>query len=425
MRGILRRQPGLRRLWIGETTSTLGTRIDTVVLPLLAVTTLHASAFVVSAITAAAWLPWLVLGLVDRRRRRSLMIRCDIVSALLFATIPVAGALGILTSAQLIAVAFAAGVASVLFTTAYSVYLVDLVTDPADRPAANSLLQGSASAAQVGGPGVAGLLVQLVGAVTAVLADSLSFVVSAFYLWRTRAEETPASVEERLPLRKEIADGLRFLRHDRLLRPLVLFGGTANLALVGYQALLVVFLVRDVGVGAGTVGLLLTLVSCGGLVGAMVGNRVAGWLGSGRALLLTKAGACPFALLIPLAGHGWRLGFVVLGGLGVGTGIVAGNVISSSFWQSYVPHEYLARSNASTNVFNYGTMPIGALMAGALAAWLGVPDAMWVMTALLPATAAFLIFSPLRRIRVLPTGAPAPDGEVFAGVTVGAGGGGE
>lgn len=168
MTGILRRHAGLRRLWIGETTSTLGTRIDAVVLPLIAVTTLHASAFVVSAITAAAWLPWLLLGLVagplvDRRRRRSLMIGCDLVSALLFATIPVAAALRILTPAQLVVVAFGAGVTSVFFTTAYSVYLVDLVQDPSDRPAANGLLQGSASAAQVAGPGVAGLLVQLVG----------------------------------------------------------------------------------------------------------------------------------------------------------------------------------------------------------------------------------------------------------------------
>lgn len=234
------------------------------------------------------------------------------------------------------------------------------------------------------------------------LADSLSFVVSAFCLWRTRATEV-LHLDERRSLRADIADGLRLLRRDELLRPLVLFGGTANLALTGYQALIVVFLVRTVGLGPATVGLLLTLASCGGVLGALIGNRLASRLGSGRALLLAKAGACPFALLIPLAGHGWRLGFVVLGGLGVGIGIVAGNVISSSFWQSYVPHEYLARSNATTNVFNYGTMPVGALLGGAVAAWLGVRDAMWAMTALLPLTAGFLICSPLRRMRTLPT----------------------
>jgi MFS family permease len=116
--GVLRRHAGLRRLWIGETTSTLGTRVDSVVLPLIAVTTLHSSAFVVSAIAAAVWLPWLLLGvvagsIVDRRRRRSLMIGCDLVSALLFATIPLAGALRILTPAQLVVVAFGAGVTSV------------------------------------------------------------------------------------------------------------------------------------------------------------------------------------------------------------------------------------------------------------------------------------------------------------------------
>lgn len=409
MSGLIRRHRGVRLLWIGETTSTLGTQINIVALPLVAVSTLRASSFMVSAVTAAAWLPWLLIGLVagpyvDRHKRRRLMIVCDLIAAGLFASIPIAGALGLLCTAQLLVVAFAAGCVSVLFTTAYAVFLKDLVGDADDRAKANSMLQGSASAAQVGGPGLAGLLAQGLGAVTAVLANTVSFLVSAVCLAGIRAKEQAhhRDIADQ-PLRRQVIEGVKFLSNDELLRPLVLFGGTANLALIGYQALLVVFLVRTVGVNAGVVGILLALVSCGGVLGAFIGNPLARKLGSGRALLWTKVGACPFALLIPLTRPGPALCFVVLGGLGVGIGIVAGNVISSSFMQAYIPPELYARANATMNVFNCGTMPLGALLAGALATAFGLRDALWIMTGLLPATSMFLVVSPLRRLRSLPT----------------------
>lgn len=176
----------------------------------------------------------------------------------------------------------------------------------------------------------------------ALLADSLSFLVSAICLLAMRSPDRvvpPASGER---LRTQIGDGIRFLGRDPLLRPLVLFGGTANLALTG----------------------------------------------------------C--ALLIPLAAHGWRELLAALGGLGVGLGIVAGNVISSSFTQAYTPANLFARSNATINVFNYGMMPLGALLGGVLAAQFGIQAAMWATAGLLPLSATFIVFSPLRRLRTLP-----------------------
>jgi MFS family permease len=408
MTSLIRRHRDFRLLWVGETSSRLGTSVTTVVLPLVAVSTLHASTFNVSLLTAAAWLPWLLIGLVagswvDRLRRRPLMIWCDVISAVFFASVPVAVVMGHLTDAQLLVVALGAGCASVMFTTAYGVYIIDLMSDKADRAIANSALQGSASAAQIGGPGLGGLLAQALGAATALLADSLSFLISAACLVAIRAPEPPLSTKPReQSLRSQVAEGVRYLRHDPLLRPLVLFGGTANLALIGYQAILIVFLVRDVGLKAGTIGLLLGLISCGGLIGAIVANPIARRLGTGRALLLTKVGACPFALLIPLTASGPRLALLVIGGLGVGIGIVAGNVISTGFTQAYVPTTLYARMSATTNVFNCGTMPIGAVLGGTLGATLGLQTALWITTALLPASALILVASPLRRLRWLP-----------------------
>jgi MFS family permease len=414
---LLRRHRDFRLLWIGETSSRLGTSVTTVVIPLVAVITLHASTLTVSLLTAAAWLPWLLIGLaagswVERLPRRRLMICCDLISALLFASVPVAVALGHLTDTQLLVVALGAGCASVMFTTAYGVYVIDLVSDHDDRVIANSALQGSASAAQIGGPGVGGLLAQALGAATALLADSLSFLISALCLAFIRAPQ-PArpQVSPEQSLRRRVAEGVRYLSRDPLLRPLVLFGGTANLALTGYQAILIVFLVRDVGLKAGTIGVLLGLVGCGGLLGAVVANPLARRLGTGRALLLTKVGASPFALLIPLTAPGPRLAFLIAGGLGVGTGIVAGNIISTGFTQAYTPTTLYARMSATTNVFNFGMIPIGAVLGGALGATLGLRTALWITTALLPASTVVLIASPLRHCRSLPRSNTRATGE--------------
>ncbi len=417
MSALVRRHRGFRLLWTGETTSLIGSSVTSVVVPLIAVTILHSSAFTVSAIAAATWLPWLVLGLVagpfvDRISRRRLMIGCDLVAVALFASVPVADAAGWLTAAQLLVVAFGAGCVSVLFTTAYGRFLIEVVAEPGDRARANSVLQGSASAARIGGLGLGGVLVELLGAVTAMLADCVSFLVSAVCL--LRIGEPPGSEDPVAPsqgIRRQVAEGVAFSSRDPLMRPLVLFGGTANFALVGYQSLLIVFLVRTVGLGSASVGILLALMSCGGVIGAFVGNPLAARVGSGRALMWAKVGACPFALLIPLTGPGPRTALLVVGGLGVGIGIVAGNVISSGFFQSYTPTELFARTSATQNVFNYGMIPLGALLAGTLAALLGVHEALWVMTGLLPATSLFLLLSPLRRLRELPSGsAPWPPG---------------
>ncbi|MDQ6777426.1 MAG: MFS transporter [Actinomycetota bacterium] len=134
-------------MWTGETTSHVGNSVTGIVLPVIAVTTLHASAFTVSLLRAAAWLPWLAIGLlvgawIDQlREHRWLMIACDFVAAAAFATVPLAWALGDLRAVQLILAALAAGTASVFFNTAYGVFLLEVVSDREDRAAGNSALQ--------------------------------------------------------------------------------------------------------------------------------------------------------------------------------------------------------------------------------------------------------------------------------------------
>ncbi|MFI6790734.1 MFS transporter [Nonomuraea sp. NPDC050383] len=404
--GLLRRRD-FRLLWVGESVSSLGSSVTGVALPLVAVTVLDAPPLAVGVLAAATWLPWLLIGLpagvwVDRLPRRRVMLAADWASMAAFLSVPIAAALGRLTIGQLIVVALAAGTAKVFFATAYRAYLPFLVDGP-DLLEANAKLQGSEQVANLAGPGLAGLLAQLFSAVGGLIADAATFAVSAVCLIRIERRETPVR-RPRRRLRAEIRDGLLLVARDPLLRANTLYGCAANLALTGYTSLTVLFLVDDVGLGAGQTGLLIAATSLGGIVGAMVARPMAARFGSARAVLLGKAGLAPTGLLIPLAERGAGLALFVLGGVMIVAGVVAGNVVFSGFIQTYVPGELMGRVTSSVQMVNFGAMPLGGVLAGALAGALGVRAALWVMLIGFALSGLILLAGPLRRLRDLPSG---------------------
>ena len=395
-----------RLLWTGQTVSWLGTAATQVAAPLVAVTTLHASAFQVGLLGAAIWLPWVLVGipagtLVDRLPRRPILVGCDLVSAVLMVSAPVAAWLGLLTLTQLLLVAFLAGVAEVFSATAGQVFL-PTVLPPDQLAAGNARLQGGASAAQVAGPGFAGLLAHLGGPVTALAADAASFVVSAVALLRIRARERRVADPGHESLAAAARVGLRFLVRDPYLRVMASAGSAANFALTAYQTVLIVFLVREVGLGPGMIGLLLSVASVGGVAGAALSAPVARRLGSARGLFTLEVASGISALLIPLTTGGQGLVWLVLGNAGVAAFVVAGNVISASFRQRYCPPELLGRVTASMRMVNYGTMPVAAVVAGVLATAVGLRATMWIGTAGVGAAALLLLIGPLTRSRDLP-----------------------
>lgn len=407
--GLLRRHRDFRLLWCGETAGKFGTSVTGVAMPLIAVSTLRAGTFEVSLLTAATWTPWLIIGLpagawVDRMRRRPVMLAPAAVSFVLFAAVPVAAHLGLLSIGLLLGVALSAGTAAVFFQTAYSAYLPGLL-DPEDQPEGNATLHGSASAAQIAGLGSGGLIAQFAGAVNGLSANAATFLVSLCALAGIRYREPRVTRAERRPRAPagEVGEGLRLVAGDPWLRALTLFGASSNLALMGYQSILVVFLVRTVGLDAGQVGVLVAVAGAGGVAGAFTARRVAGQVGTARATLLFELGFAVFALLIPLTVGGAGVLLYVAGGFCVSAGVVAGNVVKASFQQRYCPPELLGRLTASTAFLNYGTIPVGALLGGALGAALGLRAAMWITTAGVPLAALILVFSPVGRSRDLPT----------------------
>ncbi|MGV9363854.1 MFS transporter [Amycolatopsis sp. NPDC003731] len=397
-----------RLLWTGETTSMLGSMVATTALPLVAVVTLQASTFQVALLDAVAWLPWLLVGLpagawVDRLAKRPVMLACNTVSMAVFGSVPVVAAFGELTMPYLLAAALLGGVAKVFFTLAYRAYVPALVGDR-ELLEANAKLQGSESATQVAGPGLAGLLAQVFGPVSGVLADAVSFGVSVLCVRAIRARETVVP-PPRTRLRHQIAEGLRFVVADRYLRTLMVFGAVSNVALAGYSAIQIVFLSRTLAAAPGLVGLVLALAAGGGVLGAVLAGRLGARFGTARAFLLCEAFAAPMLLLAPLSGPGWGLVLFVLAVFGVCAGVVASNVLTTTFRQQYCPPELFSRINSSTSIVNYGTIPLAGVFSGVLGEAIGVRQTLWVLAGVLLAALAMLV--PLAKLRDFPVRAAA------------------
>ncbi|MFD0166550.1 MFS transporter [Streptomyces decoyicus] len=408
MSGLLRRHHDFRLLWCGETAGKFGAAVTNVAMPLVAVSTLHAPTFAVGLLSACTWLPWLLIGLpvgvwVDRLRRRPLMLGAAGLSLVLFAAVPVLARAGGLSLGLLIAVALLAGAAAVVFQTAYSAYLPTLLA-PADQAEGNAKLHGSASAAQIAGQGAGGFLAQLAGAVNGLFANAATFLLALLCLLGIRHREPRPDPRGRAAraLTTEVAEGLRLAAGDVWFRTLTLFGAASNLALMGYQSMATVFLVREVGLSPGAVGGLLALAGTGGIAGAFAVRTVAARFGTARAMLLCELGLPSAVLLLPLTTHGAGTVLYVVGSFAVSAGVVGGNILKASFQQGYCPPAVLGWIIASTSFLNYGTLPLGALLGGALGSALGVRTAMWIMTAGVPLAALILLFSPIRTVRDLP-----------------------
>jgi MFS family permease len=402
---LLRRHRDFRLLWTGETISRFGSATSTVALPLIAISLLEASTFQVGLLTAAAWAPWLLIGLpagawVDRLHRRPILLATSAASCLLFALLPLAAIAGLLSIQLLLAAATLAGVSAVLFQTAYTAYLPTLL-DPTDHSEGNAKLHGSASAAQIAGLGCGGLVVQVAGPANALLVDAATFLVALACLAAIQFREPSTVVDGRSGLWTDITAGISLVAKDSWLRTLTIFGAVSNLALMGYQAIIVVFLVREVGLSAGTVGALVAAAASGGVAGAFIGRRLATRFGTARALLLCELGLPTLAILIPLSTL--SPAFYLAGAFAVGVGVVGGNVVKATFLQSYCPPELLGRLTATTSFVNYGTIPLGALLGGTLGELLGLVPALWITTAGVPLAGLVLPLSPIRSQRDLPS----------------------
>lgn len=395
-----------RRLWVGDAVSQIGTQVTLLAMPLVAVKTLHATAFQVGVLTACETAAFLLVGLpagawCDRIRRRPVLIAGDVGRALALGSVPIAAGLHRLTIGQLFVVALATGVLTVFFDVAYQSYLPELVTRD-ELVDGNGKLEATRAIAQVGGPSLGGFLVQAFTAPYAVLADAISFVWSAGWVAAIRAREPAPVPPAQRHLGKEIGEGLRFVLGHPILRKIAGCTGTANLFGSANTAILVVFLVRTVHLSAGGIGLLFSVGSIGALLGAVGSGAFNRKVGQARAIWLGALIFAPTDLLLPLTHHDWRLAFAAATLFFGSVGAVLYNVAQVSFRQALCPRPLLGRMNATMRFLVWGTMPLGGLLGGWLASSLGPRDALWVTAIGAQLAPLWVVFSPLRTMRDVP-----------------------
>jgi MFS family permease len=393
------------RLWAGETVSVFGSMVTYLALPLAAVLTLHASPFEMGVLSAAGMLPWLLFALlvgvwVDRRpRRRWILIAADLAQAGLLASIPVAAALHVLSLAQLVAVAFLAGVCALFFRLAYTSYLPTLVP-PEQLVDGNSKLMSSFAAAQIGGPSLAGLLVQAITAPFAIVVDAVSFVVSAVALASIRKPEPTRTIARDTTVREDLKAGLRLVVTDPLQRAIAGSAATLNFFGTAQLAIIVLYASTKLGMSAGLIGAAFAAGAVGGLIGAVVAGRVSGRLGLGPTILWATVGFPITLAIVPLAtpGEARWLSFAILTAseLVGGIAVMLFDVNTASLRQLASPPEAIGRLSGAMSFLTQSAKPLGSLFGGGVATLIGLHQTLWICAAGGLLVIPWTVLSPLR-----------------------------
>jgi MFS family permease len=358
-------------------------------------------------LVAAGSAPYLVLGLaagvwIDRTRRRPVLIGTDLARAVLLAAVPLLAVAGLLRIELLIAIALLLGTCAMLFELAYPSYLPTLV-GPERLAQSNARLHASHSVAELGGPGLAGVLVQVVTAPFALLLDALTFLASALGLRAIRRPEPPpAPPEGRRDARREAAEGLRATFASPLLRAGACAAATYNLFWSAIEAVLVLYVVRELGMPASVYALTFAVGAAGALAGSAASGAVARRLGVGRAIVASAALSCTALLLLALVDDPVTGALLLSAGFFLrGLGLTGWNIQIISLRQTLVPGHLQGRTTSAYLLLSFGAGAVGALLGGTLAGAAGLRATVVAAAAGLSLAWLWLALSPLPRVRTL------------------------
>ncbi|GHK05566.1 MFS transporter [Streptomyces sp. Y2F8-2] len=386
------------------------------VLPLFAVLTLHASADRLGVLRAVGQAPILLLSLfvgawVDRWRTRTTMVLTDVGRALALGAAALAGLFGWLGLPGLLALAFAVGSLSVFFDVAYQASLVRLV-ERGQLVRGNSALEGSRSAAQIGGPALGGALVSLLSAPIAAASSALFFSLSFLTIRRIRrAESIPERPEHPRRVWQRIREGLRFVAGDTVLRTVCLASAAFQFCFAAMMTVYLLFLPRELHLPGTVVGLALTAVGPGALLGSLLAARLPGRLGHGPVLVCAAALGDGVFLCVPALHGSSAVTIPVLLAVGFvfGGGGQLVNVTVMAVRQAVTPDGMQGRVAATITFVGMGSTPLGSLVGGFLAEEWGLRTSLLVTAAGMMLSPVVMASSPLARLgRELPASHDAP-----------------
>lgn len=405
-RDRLWRQPDFLKLWTGQTVSSFGSMFGA--LSLTALVFLDATPAEMGLLAMAGGVPALAFALfagvwIDRVRRRPVMIAADLGRFAALVTIPVAALADAVVIEHLYAVAFVAGVLQLSYELAYRSYLPSVV-EREELLEGNARLSATESLAESASPAVGGALVQFAGGPAAVLVDSLTFLWSAFWVAMIRRPETAPEGHGGRAVMTDLADGLRLVWRDRVLRALTGAAGTSRFFGGFYEALYGLFLIRELGFSPLLLGITIGAGGLGGLAGSLLAGRMTRRLGYGGTLLTSSAMMLLFGPMTVLAGGPMELAFAM---------VFAAQILSDPFWvmydiaavslrQSLAPPRALGRVNSTLHVVQAGLQPLGAVVAGLLATGIGVRETLAVAVVGGAFSIVWLLASPVPGLRGLP-----------------------
>ncbi|MCF3143349.1 MFS transporter [Streptomyces platensis] len=407
-------EPDFGRLSAATALGQLGDRIIFLALPLVAIAALHADVFQVGLLSTMTTAGSLLVGLpagawVDRMRKRPVLIGTDLVRALALLTIPVACWTGLLTIWWLYAIALVHGVLTVFFDVAYVSYLPHLV-GRGNLVAGNAKLSAIRSVTSISGPAVAGPLVGLVGAPATLLASSAGMAMSGLLAVTIRKPEQKPEPSAQPQLGREIKEGLRFVARHPVLRAITLGDAAFNLFLAVYQSMLLVFLERELGLQPFGIGLILSGMGCGALLGALMATSISLRIGHGPVIWIAALVTCPPAVLMPLARPGGSVYVAAAGLAALSLGGVVRVVAQSSFQQALTPDRLLGRMSATARFVSWGGIPLGGLLGGTSGSVFGATGTLWIGAAGMTLSALPGLLSPLRTMRTPPAERSRLDG---------------
>lgn len=390
------RQPDFMRLWGAQVSANLGGQASGVAYPLL-VLAMTGSPQKASWVVVLHLLPFLILSLpvgawVDRWDRRRLMLRCVAGRILAVLSLALALAFDRLSLPHLYIVAMLEGVFHVFVNIAGTAALPRVVP-PGQLPAATAQNQAGYGASAVAGPALGAALYQGVHRAAPFMLDALCHGWAWWSLWRLRTPMAPVSRQTPRPLRTEVAEGLRWLWRERLVRDMALITSVINAVQAGMPLLLIV-LARQQGASEAQVGAVLSCGGGGAVLGALVGPWVQRRVQFGPAVIALLGIEAAVFPLYALGTGPWSLG-LVYGAIMFCAPIY--NVVQFSHRLAMIPDGLQGRVNSSFRLVAMGLIPVGSAACGWLLEHRGTGTALWVLGSVWAGAALAAVLDPAVR----------------------------
>lgn len=392
---------GFRRFWAASTVSAAGTALTSVAVPIIAVQHLAATPAQMGVLFATATGASLLMRLPAATwadRSRDLLVvasRAQLLSGALIAVLPALWALSLLDYVALLGVVAAVALSGAVHE-AFAAPAVPQLVDASRLGSAYGRFTASRSAAEVAGPSVGGLLLQLLPAPLLLLLDSISFFVAGLLTSSARAVARPAPLVDAGAPRGDLFAVVR----EPFLRRYIALMGLASLANGAVSALLVLFMVRELGLPALAVGIVLGVGAAGGILAGLLVGASHARLGIDRTAILGSSLLVASFVGLPLAQQGWSglaacLLYELAGSFGAGLLVIT--VISEI--PGRIARTAIARGMAITNLVPEIAATAGALAGGALATMTSVRLTLWSSLVFAALTIAIAVFMTRGRTR--------------------------